>query len=612
MNLPLQDHRLEVTVDPAYSGMVPWYASLHYQAQRLGADYALIHQKPGEGIATMTLTAPDGLQSVMLVNVLPGQAGPVSEACLQAASGMMSVHGRSAREARPLGLDYAMTLAAVTGITGLMALQTGQRRGKQIQRAELSLLGSALTATGQYIADATCGAPDFNLLPGHCSVFLRPPFKSSDGVLFELEALDASPWLRFWQRLGVEDDIAGKAWKAFQLRYARAVSPLPETLFAATGEYEYAVLKGLCDETGMSMCPVNSLQSQAGKDTTRLSWQQGPWAFSEWQACSPSAPVSAAGLPLDGMQVIESCRRIQGPLAGHILAMLGADVIRLEPPGGDPLRGMPPVVAGCSARFSALNRLKQVQEVNIKTSEGRQQIAALVAQADGFIHNWAPDKADELALDHRHLAEVNPGLVYGYAGGWGRFMDDTTIPGTDFMAQAYSGVASEIANASGLKGGSLFTVLDVLGGAVAAQGVVAGLLMRESTQRAGKVETSLLGAANLLCAQSLAQIYKPDSNQTQCPDDWRMATLDGWLMITASRAQISDLISPLAKVHGESDPVTVFALQSGEYWLQQCQLNQLAAAKIIENLPDLATDPSIRGCVRQEDYLQIKSPWSFT
>lgn len=612
MNLPLQDHRLEVTVDPAYSEMAPWCASLQYQAQRLGADYAQIHEKPCEGIATIILTAPDGLQSVMLVNLLPGQAGPVSEAFLQAASGIMSVHGRSAGEARLLGLDYTMTLAAVTGMTGLMALQVGQRRGKQIQRAELSLLGSALTAAGQYIADATCGGPTFNLLPGHCSVTLRPPFESSDGVLFELEALDASPWLRFWQRLGVEDDIAGKAWKAFQLRYARAVSPLPETLFSAIGQYDYAVLKKLCNESGIRICPVNSLQAQAGKDTTRLSWQQGPWAFSEWQNCSPSAPASAAGLPLDDIQIIESCRRIQGPLAGHILAMLGADVIRLEPPGGDPLRGMPPVVAGCSARFSALNRLKQVQEVNIKTSEGRQQIAALVAQADGFIHNWAPDKADELALDHRHLAEVNPGLVYGYAGGWGKFMDDSDIPGTDFMAQAYSGVASEIAKASGLKGGSLFTVLDVLGGVVAAQGVVAGLLMRESTQRAGKVETSLLGAANLLCARSLTQIYKPDNNEAQRSVDWRMATLDGWLMITASNAQIAELISPLAESCGEADPVTVFGLQNCEYWLQQCRSNQLAAAKIIENLPDLAADPYFRGCVRQEDYLQIKSPWSFT
>ena len=121
-------------------------------------------------------------------------------------------------------------------------------------------------------------------------------------------------------------------------------------------------------------------------------------------------------LPLSGLTVIESCRRIQGPLAGHLLALLGAEVIRIEPPGGDPLRGMPPIADDCSARFDALNRFKTIREVDIKSLAGQAEVKEMVQHADVFLHNWAPGKAVLLNLDHEDLAATNPSLIYAYAG----------------------------------------------------------------------------------------------------------------------------------------------------------------------------------------------------
>ena len=148
----------------------------------------------------------------------------------------------------------------------------------------------------------------------------------------------------------------------------------------------------------------------------------------------------------------------------------------VEPPGGDPLRAMPPCVDGCSVRFDALNQFKMVQEVDIKSAQGRQAIYELVSQSDVFLHNWAPGKAAELQLDAQDLHAVRPDLVYAYAGGWGQ--EQVDAPGTDFTVQAWSGIAHTISQTSDARGGSLFTVLDVLGGVMAALGISAALLRR--------------------------------------------------------------------------------------------------------------------------------------
>ena len=277
--------------------------------------------------------------------------------------------------------------------------------------------------------------------------------------------------------------VAGKGWTAFLLRYAKAIAPLPDELSGAISKFSYYRISQVCARTGMAICPVRSIDDRARDDDSKQVWLQGPWEFlfeaiPRRKASSPAAN----GLPLSGLTVIESCRRIQGPLAGHLLALLGAEVIRIEPPGGDPLRGMPPIARGCSARFDALNRLKTIREIDMKSLAGRAEIKEMVRHADVFLHNWAPGKAVLLNLGHEDLAATNPSLIYAYAGGWAT--DSTThSPSEPDARHGLHGpsllrVAKKIAEASGTRGGSLFTVLDVLGGVVAAQGITIALLNR--------------------------------------------------------------------------------------------------------------------------------------
>jgi len=409
------------------------------------------------------------------------------------------------------------------------------------------------------------------------------------------------------------------------LRYAKAAAPLPPALMAAMASMPFAQITAICASAGMAICKVRSLLERARDEDAEAMWRQGPWSFLPTPDRSAGmARLAASDLPLSGLTVIESCRRIQGPLAGHLLALLGANVLRIEPPGGDPLRDMPPIVDGVSARYDALNRLKSVLEIDIKSKTGQTEIKALARDADVFLHNWAPGKAAELNLDHSDLVAVNPSLTYAYAGGWGPAAH-IALPGTDFMAQAYSGVANKIAEASGTQGGSLFTALDILGGAIAAQGVTVALLARQLRHTASKVETSLLGAATLLSADDLALLLRgrdPSQGAAQNTDLLIKAvypTRKGRIAIECRGAKmIAQLVEALGLASADFGAAEEIERHFGPAFLSKTAADwmdifgkRIPAEIVIEDLRDLGGDERMASCFTHGPYTKVNSPWRF-
>ncbi|MBN3862598.1 carnitine dehydratase [Pseudomonas frederiksbergensis] len=591
-------------------------ASLRYQATTLGLNPQTTTDDPAHGGLSFTLRHPDLQPLKGLIHGWPdGSSAGITEHTVQAACGLMSVHGRASGKAQGLGVDYVSTLSASLALQGVFAAALGQLRGGDFNTVSTSMAAAGVLGIAQYLAGATAGAEAERLLPGATCAKNRPPFVSADGVHFELETLDAEPWRRFWAAVGIDGEQAGQGWKAFLLRYAKAVAPMPAVFRQALSRLSMARISALCDLSGVALCPVRSLAERRADRDLPGQLEQGPWAFDAISAGGkPMRDLDGQALPLSGLTVIESCRRIQGPLAGHLLAQLGAEVIRIELPGGDPLRGMPPCVDGVSVRFDALNRHKQVRELDIKSAAGREELYERVRDADVFLHNWAPGKAVELALDRADLMRVNPALVYAYAGGWGHDRPGEALPGTDFVVQAWSGVGEQIGLASATPGGSLFTVLDVLGGVVAAQGVSAALLHRALSGQGVRVDSSLLGAANLLCAQQL--------QETDTADDSLLKgvypTQAGLLAIDCQTpAQLQQLENILAcDLH--SDPEgrdglirSALASQSAATWQQVLGDAAIPASVVVEDLSELAQDRRLKTCLSVNTYTSVNAHWSF-
>ncbi|HEY5829345.1 MAG: CaiB/BaiF CoA transferase family protein [Hyphomicrobiaceae bacterium] len=202
-------------------------------------------------------------------------------------------------------------------------------------------------------------------------------------------------------------------------------------------------------------------------------------------------------LPLKGIKVVELANNIAGPYAGYILAMLGAEVLKIErPEGGDDARAWgPPFWKDTSATFHALNVNKQAVTLDLKDKEAITWLESYVESCDVLVHNLRPGVLDELGLGAAALRARNPRLVYCSLSAFGPKGPMQKNGGYEPMVQAFSGLFSinGYPDRPGVRIGT--SVLD-LGSAVwAALGCIAGLYQRERTGKGCVVDASLYETA---------------------------------------------------------------------------------------------------------------------
>lgn len=142
--------------------------------------------------------------------------------------------------------------------------------------------------------------------------------------------------------------------------------------------------------------------------------------------------------PLAGIKVLEITTMVAGPLAGAMLADLGASVTKIEGPTGDPFRWVPPMRNGLSAHFLSVNRRKRSIALDLKSSEGQAIAQALAAEADVMLVNIRPAAMKRLGLDYENLSKANPGLVYVIISGFGPDGPYADRPAYDQVIQGLS------------------------------------------------------------------------------------------------------------------------------------------------------------------------------
>ncbi|WP_406102740.1 CoA transferase [Streptomyces sp. NBC_01003] len=551
-------------------------------ADALVTDHLRLLGAEAEGTARTggQLTLRDPGLGEIAAHTVWGETGS-DEATVQAATGIMAVHGRRDGSPRGLAADYAATAAGVLTVQGVLAALVGRARGLRVDRVEVSAERAGLLAVSQYLAAA--GAEE-----GEASELATggPPFTSADGTVFELETLDPGVWAEFWRALDAPEKAIRGGWRPFQFRYATACAPFPQELHTVARSCAWDRIRYAAGTSGADVCPLRSLAGRASEYDGAPPWKLAPH---DAAYASSQAPE---GLPLAGFTVLEAGRRIQAPLAAHLLGLLGADVVRIEPPGGDPLRGMPPSCSGISARWLALNRGKKAVEVDIKSSADRARLCAMAAGADVFLHNWAPGKAAQLSLDHDDFTATNPALVYAYTSGWADRLPGAPL-GTDFMVQARTGVGEAVRPAGEPPAPSLMTLLDVLGGLLGAEAVLAALLLRERTGCGVRVDSSLLGAADVLTASARARVAQ--GLDPRMPAGFRrpLRTADGWIA----------LADQCAIPNGELTQLPT------ERALLELNERGLSAVPVVTDLADLVTAGSIGRDAHGAP--AVPAPWTF-
>lgn len=247
--------------------------------------------------------------------------------------------------------------------------------------------------------------------------------------------------------------------------------------------------------------------------------------------------------PLSGCRVIELAHIMAGPVAGLMLADMGADVIKVEKPTGDDTRRMvPPSIGDESAAFMMMNRNKRGIAINVKSEEGKSVLLRMIEQADVLIENYRKGTMEKLGLGYDRLKEVNPGLIYCEISGFGRTGPYADRGGFDLIAQGMSGLMSitgESKDKPPVKTGA--PVTDITAGILAAMGISAAYAHRLKTGKGQKVDTSLFEAGIThtywQSAIALATGQSPEPLGSAHPLNapyQSFETNDGWINIGAA------------------------------------------------------------------------------
>ncbi|HEX9523939.1 MAG TPA: CoA transferase, partial [Reyranella sp.] len=203
---------------------------------------------------------------------------------------------------------------------------------------------------------------------------------------------------------------------------------------------------------------------------------------------------TVSGGPLAGVRVVDLTTVVVGPICTRTLADYGADVIKVEAPGGDLLRTMAEGsrTPGMSGKFINFNRNKRSIVLDLKKPDGHAALLRLIARADVFVSNVRPEALARAGLEHANLAKDNPRLIHCSILAFGRGGRYFNRPAYDPVIQSLSGVAGTLARATGEPRFVPMVMSDHTSGLIAAQCIGFALYRREKTGRGEAIDVPML------------------------------------------------------------------------------------------------------------------------
>lgn len=244
---------------------------------------------------------------------------------------------------------------------------------------------------------------------------------------------------------------------------------------------------------------------------------------------------------LDGVTVLDLTSYLAGPYGCALLGDQGAEVIKVEAPAGDTMRGYPSTLKGENRAFLGANRNKRSIRLDLKSTQGHDAFLRMVARADVVVHNFRPGVAESLGIDHSALRAVSEDLVYCSLTGYGESGPMRRHPGYDQMLQCFTGMALAQGLTTAAPQILRGSIVDLFASSLVAQGVLAAVLHRFRTGEGQHVEVSLLRSAIALQAGRFIWSDTEPQDVEREPDSSRFSgavpTKEGHLYFQAGTAK---------------------------------------------------------------------------
>jgi crotonobetainyl-CoA:carnitine CoA-transferase CaiB-like acyl-CoA transferase len=334
---------------------------------------------------------------------------------------------------------------------------------------------------------------------------------------------------------------------------------------------------------------------------------------------------------LAGVRVLDVTQVMAGPFCAMLLADLGADVIKIEPPSGDSTRRMPRAVGADSPSFNAVNRGKRSVVVDLKSSGGRDVFLRLARSTDILIENYRPGVMDALGFGYRAVAAENPRVIYASISGYGQTGPQREKGGFDLIAQGVSGIMSVTGEPGGAPVKAGVPLTDLSAGLFALVGILAALEARHRTGRGQHVDTSLVDAGVALSLWEATEFFSGGGIPAPMGSAHRMNApyqavrcADGYITIGAANDRLFERLCDVLG-HSEWRQAPEFADNSSRvqnhdalaariesitsrqpraHWLDLLDRNDIPCGPI-NNYAQVLTDPQV---VAREMVVEVDHP----
>lgn len=251
-------------------------------------------------------------------------------------------------------------------------------------------------------------------------------------------------------------------------------------------------------------------------------------------------------LPLEEVRVLDFTRVMAGPFATMLLGDLGADVIKVEPPGGDDTRGWgPPWIGGDSGYFMSVNRNKRSIIIDLKKPESWKIVKKLVKKSDIVVENFRPGVAEELGISYSRLSQINPRIIYCSISGFGQSGPYRDKPGYDLIALAMSGLMSITGEPKRPPVKFGVPIADLTTALFAVTSILSALYWREKTGRGQYIDMALLDVQILLLTHQAFNYFatgtEPERMGSAHPNIvpyQAFQTADGYIVVTVGSEKL--------------------------------------------------------------------------
>jgi crotonobetainyl-CoA:carnitine CoA-transferase CaiB-like acyl-CoA transferase len=306
--------------------------------------------------------------------------------------------------------------------------------------------------------------------------------------------------------------------------------------------------------------------------------------------------------PYRGLKVLDFGQGIASPYCAMLLAVYGADVIKVEPPEGDWSRFLGTTYGGHTTLSAVYNRGKRSLCLDLKHNDGISVAKRLARDSDVFIEGFRPGVAARLGLGYDELSRDNPGLIYLSVSGFGQSGPYAKRPGSDSVAQAFSGLVSVNAGNDGIPHRVGTTISDVVTGVYAFQAIATTLFARTATGTGRWIDVSLVQSTAALLGHKAAEyVLEGGAPRALNTPAGTYQTSDGWMMVTlVNEAQYKRLCTAIEREDLASDPRfgdfarradsadalipqlrEVFAKHPTEVWLNRLHAADVIAERIL-------------------------------